>query len=74
LIRASTIQNTRKSQTVSQLEKIVESVENSRKEPALLNYKRIDQVGTDVAKTLMARDCKGFGSGRETQNGVIESE
>ncbi|MCQ2577579.1 MAG: hypothetical protein MJ176_03495 [Treponema sp.] len=52
----------------------MESVENSRKEPALLNYKRIDQVGTDVAKTLMARDCKGFGSGRETQNGVIESE
>lgn len=73
-IRASTIQNTRKSQTVSQQEKIEESAESRVREPALLNYKRVDKVGLDVAKTLMARDSKGFGSGLETQNGVIESE
>lgn len=27
--------------------------------PATLNYKRIDKVNTPVAKTIMARDCKG---------------
>lgn len=37
-----------------------------------LNYKRIDKVNVDIAKTLCARDCKGFGTGFDTQNGVIE--
>lgn len=26
----------------------------------------------DIAKTIMARDYKGFGTSSETQNGVIE--
>lgn len=74
LIRASTIQTSSQSQTVLRQEKTEESAVNSQKEPALLNYRRVDEVGNETAKTLMARDYKGFGSGRECQNGVIESE
>ena len=37
-----------------------------------MNYRKIDVVGVEVAKTLCARDYKGFGTGNETQNGVIE--
>lgn len=40
--------------------------------PATLNYKRIDKVNTPVAKTIMASDCKGFGTGFDTMNGVIK--
>ena len=40
--------------------------------PATLNYKRIDKVNTPVAKTITARDCKGFGTGFDTMNGVIK--
>ena len=36
-----------------------------------MNYKRIE-CQTDVAKTLMARDYKGFNTGFDTQNGIIE--
>lgn len=39
---------------------------------AMLNYNRVDKVGNDVAKTLCARDYKGFGTGFDTMNGVIE--
>lgn len=39
--------------------------------PCLMNYKRIETVGNTVAKTLMARDYKGFGTGFDAQNGVI---
>lgn len=39
---------------------------------AMLNYNRVDKVGNDVAKTLCARDFKGFGTGFDTMNGVIE--
>ena len=39
---------------------------------AKLNYTRIETVGNSCAKTLMARDYKGFGTGFDTQNGVIE--
>ena len=40
--------------------------------PANLNYKKIDKINIRVAKTIMARDCKGFNTGFDTQNGVIE--
>ena len=40
--------------------------------PAALNYKRIDKVNIPVAKTIMARDHKGFGTGFDTTNGVIK--
>lgn len=39
--------------------------------PCLMNYRRVDTVNNAVAKTLMARDSKGFGTGFETQNAVI---
>ena len=38
-----------------------------------MNYKRIDKM-TDMAKTLCARDYKGFGTGFDTMNGVIECQ
>lgn len=39
---------------------------------AKLNYNRVDVIGNICAKTLCARDYKGFGTGFDTQNGVIE--
>ena len=38
-----------------------------------MNYNRIDKV-SDIAKTLCARDYKGFGTGFDTMNGVIECQ
>lgn len=40
--------------------------------PAYLNYKIIKKLNCDVAKTLCARDYKGFGTGWDAMNGVIE--
>lgn len=45
-----------------------------QKEGAFLNYRKIETVNPDVAKTLCARDFKGFGTGWDTMNGVIEIE
>lgn len=39
---------------------------------AMLNYNHVNKIGNDVAKTLCARDYKGFGTGFTTMNGVIE--
>lgn len=36
------------------------------------NYKRIDKVDTEYAKTLCARDYKGFNTGFDTMNAVVE--
>ena len=36
-----------------------------------MNYKRIEGK-IDIAKTIMSRDYKGFNTGFDTQNGVIE--
>ena len=41
---------------------------------ALMNYNRIEKIDNDVAKTLCARDYKGFGTGFDVMNGVIEIE
>lgn len=38
----------------------------------MVNYNHVDKIGNDVAKTLCARDYKGFGTGFDTMNGVIE--
>lgn len=38
----------------------------------MVNYNHADKIGNDVAKTLCARDYKGFGTGFDTMNGVIE--
>ena len=40
----------------------------------LMNFNKVEKVDNDVAKTLMARDYKGFGTGFDVQNGVIEIE
>ena len=37
---------------------------------AMLNYNHVNKIGNDVAKTLCARDYKGFGN--QPMNGVIE--
>lgn len=39
---------------------------------ATLNLKKIDKLNPSVAKTILARDYKGFGTGFNTTNGVIE--
>lgn len=39
-----------------------------------MNYNFVDKYDIDVAKTLCARDYKGFGTGFDTMNGVIEWE
>ena len=49
-----------------------ESVRTNLKEGVYLNYRRIEEVNCKVAKTLCARDYKGFGTGWDTMNGVIE--
>lgn len=75
----SILLNEKKSQTVSPQRQIEVSATESQREQELLNlttialnYKRIDKVNTSVAKTLCARDYKGFGTGFDTMNGVIE--
>lgn len=45
--------------------------ERCNRETVYMNYKRIDRRNTDVAKTLCARDYKGFAN-YELKNGVIE--
>lgn len=50
----------------------LESATCRRMEAVYLNYRRIDKIGCKVAKTLCARDYKGFGTGFGTMNGVIE--
>lgn len=45
----------------------------SDKVPVYANYRKIDGINVDVARTLLSRDYKGFGTGSETSNGVLES-
>lgn len=61
-------------QTASKQDTIAEYQTSARTVPAYLNYKRIEKTDVAVAQTIMARDYKGFGTGNETQNGVIEWE
>ena len=61
-----------KSVHVLQQDMTQESANISSKEAAYLNYRRIEEVNCKVAKTLCARDYKGFGTGWDTMNGVIE--
>ena len=44
---------------------------DERRGLAYLNYQRIEKTDVKVAKTLCARDYKGFGTGFDTMNGVI---
>ena len=66
------------SQTASVQGTIAESAINKQADQELLkitaqlNYKKIEKMQTSLAKTLCARDYKGFGTGFDTMNGVIE--
>lgn len=60
-------------------DKLVKQLEDEGKLPLArerecgrMNNNRVDEMGTKEAKTLMARDYKGFGTGFDTQNGVVE--
>ena len=44
----------------------------SAKKRAFLNYKQINSIDEKIAKTLTARDYKGFSAGFNTQNGIVE--
>lgn len=83
LTEQSRIQSNEKSQTVSPQDTIAESATNNQSEiwlskknqiPIYANYNRVDKTNAEVAKTLCARDYKGFGTGFDTMNGVIEYE
>ena len=60
------------SQTALKQSTTAESQTYKQKAAVYLNYRRIDKIGCKVAKTLCARDYKGFGTGFDTMNGVIE--
>lgn len=51
---------------------VVENKLSDEKTTAYMNYNFVDKVNTKCAKTLCARDYKGFGTGFDTMNGVIE--
>ena len=53
-------------QTCGQMETLLPRIN------AMFNYNHVDKIGNDLAKTLCARDYKGFGTGFDTMNGVIE--
>lgn len=40
----------------------------------LMNYNEVRKIDNECAKTLCARDYKGFGTGFDVQNGIIEIE
>ena len=61
------------SQIVCLQELIGESQSGTKKVAAYLNYHEVRKLVT-IAKTIMARDFKGFSSGFESTNGVIEWE
>ena len=80
MICVSSTQEKSKSQTALKQDTTVESQTYNQTEAELskctttahINYRRIDEVNTKVAKCLCARDYKGFGTGFDTMNGVIE--
>lgn len=51
---------------------VVENKLADKKTTAYMNYNFVDKIDTECAKTLCARDYKGFGTGFDTMNGVIE--
>ena len=60
-----------KLQTVFRQERTEEYQSGEKKVAAYLNYHEIRKI-VDIAKTIMARDYKGFSSGFDSTNGVIE--
>lgn len=63
--------NNEKAQTL--IEKLIESgTLEQGKQISYLNYKKVAKTSVEIAKTLCARDYKGFGTGFDTMNGVVE--
>ena len=60
-----------KSQTAYQRERTEEFQADVKKAAAYMNYHGVRKI-VDVAKTIMARDFKGFSSGFDSTNGVVE--
>ena len=46
-------------------------LESAPSTACLMNLNKVEKVDNDVAKTLCARDYKGFGTGFDIQNGII---
>lgn len=46
-------------------------LESAPSTACLMNLNKVEKVDNDVAKTLYARDYKGFGTGFDVQNGII---
>ena len=59
------------SQIAFQQEQTEESLSGVKRAAAYMNYHEIRKV-VNIAKTIMARDFKGFSSGFDSTNGVIE--
>lgn len=60
-----------KLQTAFQRERTEAFQADVKKAVAYMNYHEVRQI-VDIAKTVMARDYKGFSSGFDSTNGVIE--
>lgn len=71
MISHSIAQKKLKSQTAFQHGQTEEFPSGVKRAAAYVNYHEVMQI-VDVAKTIMARDYKGFSSGFDSTNGVIE--
>ena len=71
MILAYMIHKRLKLQTVFQRGQTEEFQADVKKVAAYMNYHEVRQI-VDIAKTVMARDYKGFSSGFDSTNGVIE--
>ena len=58
-------------QTVFEQGQTEEFQADVKKVAADMNYHEVRQI-VDIAKTVMARDYKGFSSGFDSTNGVVE--
>ena len=67
-----TIQEQSASQIAFQQEQIEEFQQDVLKVPGWFNYKFVEKIPVEIAKTIMARDYKGFSSGFDSTNGVLE--
>ena len=67
-------QESLKPQTVSKQELMRESQTNKQMVLGYLNMNGYDKMNVDIATTLCARDYKGFGTGFNHMNGVVEWE
>lgn len=71
LIFQSMIQDKSKLQIAFQQGQIEEYLSGEKRVAAYMNYHEVRKI-VDIAKTIMARDYKGFSSGFDSTNGVIE--